>query len=91
MVETNNKQNMNEIKGTLTYEGKVIQKIVGLALESVDGGFFSSLTGKLANTDNVTAGVNVEVVEVNVAVIDITTKAQQEEDEVSLLIIRFIK
>ncbi|MDG4967518.1 Asp23/Gls24 family envelope stress response protein, partial [Lactococcus lactis] len=37
MVETNNKQNVNEIKGTLTYEDKVIQKIVGLALESVDG------------------------------------------------------
>lgn len=132
MVETNNKQNVNEIKGTLTYEDKVIQKIVGLALESVDGllavdgGFFSNLTGKLVNTDNVTAGVDVEVgkkqvavdlkiiteykksvpeiyksmkaiirkevagmtdlevVEVNVSVIDIKTKAQQEEDEVSL-------
>jgi len=132
MVETNNKQNVNEIKGTLTYEDKVIQKIVGLAMESVDGllavdgGFFSNLTGKLVNTDNVTAGVDVEVgkkqvavdlkiiteykksvpeiyksmkeiirkevagmtdlevVEVNVSVIDIKTKAQQEEDEVSL-------
>jgi len=132
MVETNNKQNVNEIKGTLTYEDKVIQKIVGLALESVDGllavdgGFFSNLTGKLVNTENVTAGVDVEVgkkqvavdlkiiteykksvpeiyksmkeiirkevagmtdlevVEVNVSVIDIKTKAQQEEDEVSL-------
>ncbi|MCT0449081.1 Asp23/Gls24 family envelope stress response protein [Lactococcus lactis] len=132
MVETINKQNVNEIKGTLTYEDKVIQKIVGLALESVDGllavdgGFFSNLTGKLVNTDNVTAGVDVEVgkkqvavdlkiiteykksvpeiyksmkeiirkevagmtdlevVEVNVSVIDIKTKAQQEEDEVSL-------
>ena len=133
MVETINKQNVNEIKGTLTYEDKVIQKIVGLALESVDGllavdgGFFSNLTGKLVNTDNVTAGVDVEVgkkqvavnlkiiteykknvpeiyksikeiirkevagmtdlevVELNVSVIDIKTKAQQEEeDEVSL-------
>ncbi|MDG4967081.1 Asp23/Gls24 family envelope stress response protein, partial [Lactococcus lactis] len=37
MVETTNKQNVNEIKGTLTCEDKVIQKIVGLALESVDG------------------------------------------------------
>lgn len=26
-----------EIKGDLTYEDKVVQKIVGLALESVDG------------------------------------------------------
>ncbi|MDG4967158.1 Asp23/Gls24 family envelope stress response protein [Lactococcus lactis] len=132
MVETTKKQNVNEIKGTLTYEDKVVQKIVGLALESVDGllavdgGFFSNLTGKLVNTDNVTAGVDVEVgkkqvavdlriiteykksvpeiyksmkeiirkevagmtdlevVEVNVSVIDIKTKAQQEEDEVSL-------
>ena len=125
MVETNNKQNVNEIKGTLTYEDKVIQKIVGLALESVDG-LFPNLIGILVNTDNVTAGVDVEVgkkqvavdlkiiteykksvpeiyksmkeiirkevagmtdlevVEVNVSVIDIKTKAQQEEDEVSL-------
>lgn len=132
MAQTTNKENITEIKGTLVYEEKVIQKIVGLALESVDGllaidgGFFSNLTGKLVNTDNVTAGVDVEVgkkqvavdlkiiaeykknvpqiyknikeiiqkevsnmtdlevVEVNVSVIDIKTKEQQEEDEVTL-------
>ncbi|WP_416448973.1 Asp23/Gls24 family envelope stress response protein [Lactococcus lactis] len=49
-------------------------KIVGLALESVDGllsvegGFFSNLTGKLINTDDVTTGVDVEVGKTQVAV-----------------------
>ena len=56
----------HEVKGSLTYENKVIQKIIGLALEKVpglldvDGGFFSNLTEKIINTDNVTRGVNVE-------------------------------
>lgn len=64
----------HEIKGMLTYEDKVVQKIVGLALESVDGllsiegGFFSNLTGKLINTDDVTSGVDVEVGKTQVAV-----------------------
>lgn len=64
----------SEIKGSLTYEDKVVQKIVGLALESVDGllsvegGFFSNLTGKLINTDDVTTGVDVEVGKTQVAV-----------------------
>jgi len=35
---------------------------------SVDGGFFSNLTGKLVNTDDVTAGVGVEVGKKQVAV-----------------------
>lgn len=58
----------------MTYEDKVVQKIVGLALESVDGllsvegGFFSNLTGKLINTDDVTTGVDVEVGKTQVAV-----------------------
>lgn len=64
----------HEVKGSLTYENKVIQKIIGLALEKVpglldvDGGFFSSLTEKIINTDNVTRGVNVEVGKTQVAV-----------------------
>ncbi|MDP1142424.1 Asp23/Gls24 family envelope stress response protein, partial [Klebsiella pneumoniae] len=68
------KETQPEIKGTLTYEDKVVQKIVGLALESVDGllsvegGFFSNLTGKLINTDDVTRGVDVEVGKTQVAV-----------------------
>lgn len=122
----------NKVSGELAYDDKVIQKIIGLALESVDGllavdgGFFSNLTGKLVNNDDVTTGVGVEVgkeqvavdlkvvieyqrrvpdiyekiksvirkevaamtdldvVEVNVDVVDIKTKSQQKEAEVSL-------
>ena len=65
---------VKEVKGELTYEDKVIQKIIGLSLESVpglldiDGGFFSKLTGKLINTDNVASGINVEVGKEQVAV-----------------------
>ena len=64
----------HEVKGELTYDDKVIQKIIGLSLEkvsgllAVDGGFFSNLTDKLINTDNVTNGVNVEVGKEQVAV-----------------------
>ena len=62
------------VKGELTYEDKVLQKIVGIALESVDGlltvdgGFFSNIAGKLVNTDDVTSGINVEVGKKQVAV-----------------------
>ena len=63
------KETQPDIKGSLTYEDKVVQKIVGLALESVDGllsvegGFFSNLTGKLINTDDVTqVAVDLKVV-----------------------------
>ena len=65
---------INEVKGELTYDNKVIQKIIGLSLEKVsgllaiDGGFFSNLADKLINTDNVTNGVNVEVGKEQVAV-----------------------
>lgn len=65
---------VKEVKGELTYEDKVIQRIIGLSLENVpglldiDGGFFSKLTGKLINTDNVASGINVEVGKKQVAV-----------------------
>lgn len=120
------------VRGQLTYEDKVIEKIVGLAVEhvngllAVNGGFFSNIKDKLVNTSNVTDGVNVEVgtkqvavdldvvveyqqhvptifdqikkvvqneitkmtdlevVEVNVNVVDIKTRAQHEADSVSL-------
>ncbi|HEU7193572.1 TPA: Asp23/Gls24 family envelope stress response protein [Streptococcus pneumoniae] len=64
----------HEIKGKLTYEDKVIQKIIGLSLENVsgllgiDGGFFSNLKEKIVNSDDVTSGVNVEVGKTQVAV-----------------------
>ena len=82
MPNTNKKENekkdvninVEEVKGELTYENKVIQKIIGFSLENisgllaVDGGFFSNLTDKLINIDNVTSGVNVEVGKEQVAV-----------------------
>ena len=133
MVETKTTAPVVEnVKGELTYEDKVIEKIVGLAIDSVDGllgvdgGFFSNMRGKLVNSDSKTDGVNVEVgkrqvavdldiiaeyrknvpkifkdikaivesevktmtdlevVEVNVNVVDIKTRAQYEADSVSV-------
>lgn len=139
MDRTNMKPNLNQdqdneknVKGELTYDQKVIQKIIGNALAdidgllTVDGGFFSNLTDKLVNNDDVTNGINVdvgkkqvavdmdivaeygadisklydkiknkiydkvksmtnlEVVEVNVNVVDVKTKAEHEKDSVSL-------
>lgn len=123
---------LSQVRGQLTYEDKVIEKIVGYALESVDGllaingGFFSNLKNKVVSSDNVTDGINVEVgktqvavdldviveyqkhvktiydnikvviqdqvsrmtdlevVEVNVNVVDIKTRAQHEADSVTL-------
>ncbi len=120
------------VRGELTFEDKVIEKIVGIAIEHVDGllavngGFFSNLKNSVVNSDSVTDGVNVEVgkkqvavdldivaeyqkhvptifadikkvveaevkrmtdlevVEVNVNVVDIKTRAQHEEDSVTL-------
>ena len=63
--QTSNKA--SEVKGELTYDDKVIQKIVGTAIEqidgllTVDGGFFSNIAEKLVNTDNVTTGIETEV------------------------------
>ena len=65
---------VDAVKGELTYEDKVIQKIIGLSLEkvdgllAVDGGFFYNLADKIVNTDNVANGVNVEVGKEQVAV-----------------------
>ncbi|MCC4085806.1 Asp23/Gls24 family envelope stress response protein [Enterococcus faecalis] len=62
------------VQGKLTYEDKVIQKIIGISLENVeglltvDGGFFTNLASKLVNTDDITSGVEVEVGEKQVAV-----------------------
>ena len=71
---SNVEKKVEEVKGELTYEDKVIQKIIGLSLENIpgllaiDGGFFSNLAEKLVNTDNVASGVNVEVGKKQVAV-----------------------
>ncbi|EHJ57276.1 hypothetical protein HMPREF9318_00530 [Streptococcus urinalis FB127-CNA-2] len=64
----------DNIKSSLTYNDKVIEKIVGHALENVDGllqvsgGFFSNLKNNVVNSDSVTDGVNVEVGTKEVAV-----------------------
>ncbi|MDF7668631.1 Asp23/Gls24 family envelope stress response protein [Lactobacillus sp. ESL0703] len=78
MTQTNSNQ---EIKGELKYDSKVIQKIIGIALSgikgllTVDGGFFSNLTDKIVNNNDVTTGVNVEVGKTQVAVdIDIVAE-----------------
>ncbi|WEV39832.1 Asp23/Gls24 family envelope stress response protein [Lactobacillus sp. ESL0681] len=78
MAQTNPKQT---VKGDLKYDSKVVQKIVGIALSdikgllTVDGGFFSNLTDKIVNNDDVTSGVNVEVGKTQVAVdIDIVAE-----------------
>lgn len=74
MANTQNQNFQKDIKGKLSYDDKVIQKIVGMALENVDGllsvegGFFSNLTGKIINSDDATKGVDVEVGETQVAV-----------------------
>lgn len=67
MEQRENKVQENKLKKELTYEDKVVQKIIGYSLEKVDGlltldgGFFSNLTGKFLNNDDVRTGVNVEV------------------------------
>ncbi|EOB3524529.1 Asp23/Gls24 family envelope stress response protein [Enterococcus faecalis] len=82
---TNVENKVEAVKGKLTYEDKVVQKIIGISLEkvngllTVDGGFFSNLTGKLVNTDNVTSGVDVEVGEKQVAV-DLDIVAEYGKD-----------
>ncbi|HHS2711494.1 Asp23/Gls24 family envelope stress response protein [Streptococcus agalactiae] len=129
---TTNNSGTTAVRGELTFEDKVIEKIVGIAIEHVDGllavngGFFSNLKNSVVNSDSVTDGVNVEVgkkqvavdldivaeyqkhvptifadikkvveaevkrmtdlevVEVNVNVVDIKTRAQHEEDSVTL-------
>ncbi|MHC5190474.1 Asp23/Gls24 family envelope stress response protein [Enterococcus cecorum] len=73
------------IKGELVFEDKVIQKIIGIALDeidgllTVDGGFFSNIAGKLVNTDNTTSGVDVEVGKKQVAV-DLSIVAEYGKD-----------
>ena len=78
-------QEVHEVKGELTYDDKVIQKIIGLSFEkvsgllAVDGGFFSNIKDKLVNSDNVTHGVNVEVGKEQVAV-DLNVVAEYQKN-----------
>ena len=73
------------IKGELFFFFFVIQKIIGIALDeidgllTIDGGFFSNIAGKLVNTDNTTSGVDVEVGKKQVAV-DLSIVAEYGKD-----------
>ncbi|WP_438272854.1 Asp23/Gls24 family envelope stress response protein [Streptococcus huangxiaojuni] len=74
MTEIKSEMTDKTIKGELTYADKVIEKIVGLALETVDGllaadgGFLANVKDKLINTDTVTDGIHVEIGQKQVAV-----------------------
>lgn len=61
-------------KGELTFNDKVIQKVVGYAIENtpgllgVDGGFVANIKNKIVNSENQTDGIAVEVGKEQVAV-----------------------
>lgn len=81
--------NNQNVKGDLTYEDKVIQKIIGIALENidglltVDGGFFSNMKEKLVNTDDMTACISTEVGKKQVAVdMDIVVEYGKDVEKV---------
>lgn len=69
-----NEQAANVETDSLTFEEKVLQTIVGVALASIDGlisadgKFFSSMTEDLADQSNVTSGIEVEVGKEQVAI-----------------------
>ena len=69
-----NEQAANVETASLTFEEKVLQTIVRVALASIDGlisadgKFFSSMTEDLADQSNVTSGIEVEVGKEQVAI-----------------------
>ncbi len=69
-----NEQAASVETASLTFEEKVLQTIVGVALASIDGlisadgKFFSSMTEELADQSNVTSGIEVEVGKEQVAI-----------------------
>lgn len=89
ITSTSQHHSNQDVKGSLTYEDKVIQRIVGIALESidglltVDGGFFSNIADKLVNRDDVTSGIDVEVGKKQVAV-DLDIVAEYGKDMTKL-------
>ena len=99
-VRTNqsNVQTDQEVKGDLVYDDKVIQKIIGVASEQIDGlltvegGFFSNAAEKLVNTDNVTAGIDTEVGKEQVAVdMDVVIEYGQDITKVASEIRKVIR
>ncbi|MBT9672458.1 Asp23/Gls24 family envelope stress response protein [Secundilactobacillus kimchicus] len=90
------------VKGDLTFEDKVVQKIVGIALSevkgllTVDGGFFANVAEKLVNTNDVTSGIDVEVGKKQVAVdLDIVAEygidISKLYDQIKDVIVREVK
>lgn len=90
------------VKGNLTFDDKVIQKIIGIALSevdgllTVDGGFFANVAGKLVNTSDVTSGIDVEVGKKQVAVdLDIVAEygidISKLYDKIKNVIVREVK
>lgn len=85
MNKRSNAQTKPDINGELTYDDKVVQKIVGIALEeidgllTVDGGFFSNIKDKLVNSDDVRSGINAEVGKKQVA-LDMDIVAEYGKD-----------
>lgn len=67
-------EDRSQASGELTFNDKVIQKIIGIAMEEIDGllnvqgGSFSSVADRISNTENVTAGIDTEVGKKQVAV-----------------------
>lgn len=80
---------IESVKGELVFEDKVIQKLIGLALDeidgllTIDGGFFSNIASKLVNTDSTTSGVDVEVGKKQVAA-DLSIVAEYGKDVTSI-------
>ncbi|MCF1685876.1 Asp23/Gls24 family envelope stress response protein [Tetragenococcus halophilus] len=79
------KETKGQVSGELTFEDKVIQKIIGIALEKVDGllqvdgGFFSNMAEHISNSDNVTNGIETEVGKEQVAV-DLAVVVEYRKD-----------
>lgn len=67
----------------------MIQKIIGIALEKVDGllqvdgGFFSNMAERISNSDNVTNGIDTEVGKEQVAVdLDVVIEYRKDAENI---------
>ncbi|GMG68820.1 Asp23/Gls24 family envelope stress response protein [Tetragenococcus halophilus] len=85
----NAQKGQEQVSGELTFEDKVIQKIIGIALEKVDGllqvdgGFFSNMAERISNSDNVTNGIDTEVGKEQVAVdLDVVIEYRKDAENI---------
>ena len=101
-IEKTTTNEKSGVKGSLTFDDKVIQKIIGISLSevdgllTVDGGFFSNVAQKLVNTSDVTSGIDVEVGKKQVAVdLDIVAEygidISKLYDKIKNVIVREVK